>query len=161
MFLARFSIKNPVLINLVMITVLVVGVYSFMSLPRAAIPEFSFNWAFIVTVYPGTASEEIEQLITSPMEEEIEDIEHIDLITSTSSEGASVISVKFEQNISNDEFDKRFQDLKTAVDKVKLPDAAEDPEVMSLSSSHMYPMLTVVLTEILIIGQDWKHRKAL
>jgi multidrug efflux pump subunit AcrB len=146
MFLARFSIKNPVLINLIMLTVLVVGVYSFMSLPRAAIPEFSFNWAFVITVYPGTASAEIEQLITKPIEEEIEDIEKIDLIDSTSSEGVSVISVKFEQNISNDEFDKRYQDLRAAVDKVKLPDAAEDPEIMSISSSHMFPMLNVVVS---------------
>jgi len=146
MFLARFSIKNHVLINLIMITVLVVGVYSFISLPRAANPEFSFNWAFIITVYPGAASEEIEQLITKPIEDEIDGIEKIDLLTSTSSEGASAISVKFEHNISDDEFDKRFQDLRTAVDKVNLPDGAEDPYVMSIDSSHMAPMLNVVLS---------------
>ena len=146
MFLARFSIKNHVLINLIMITVLVVGVYSFISLPRAANPEFTFNWVFIITAYPGAASEEIEQIITKPIEDEIDGIEKIDLLTSTSSEGTSVISVKFEQNISDDEFDKRFQDLRTAVDKVNLPDGAEDPYVMSIDSSHMAPMLNVVVS---------------
>ena len=146
MFLARFSIKNPVLINLIMITVLVVGVYSFISLPRAFNPEFSFNWVIIITVYPGTASEEIEQLITKPIEDEIEGIEKIDLITSTSSEGVSVISVKFEQNISDDEFDKHYQDLRAAVDMANLPDGAEDPEFMSIDSSHMAPMLNVVVS---------------
>ena len=126
MSLARFSIKNPVLINLIMITILVVGVYCFISLPRAAEPDISLNWVFITTVYPGTASEEMEQLITKPIEDEIEDIEKIDLITSVSLslEGASFISVKFEQNLRENEFDKRFQDLQTAVDKVRLPDAA-------------------------------------
>jgi multidrug efflux pump subunit AcrB len=146
MFLARFSIKNPVLINLIMLTILVVGVYSFISLPRSFNPEFSFNWAFIITVYPGTASEEIEQLITKPIEDEIEDIDNIDLITSTSSEGASVISVKFQQNISDDEFDKRYQDLRAAVDEVSLPDGAEDPEIMAIDSTHMAPMLNVVVS---------------
>lgn len=146
MFLARFSIKNSVLINLIMITVLVVGVYSFISLPRAANPEFSFNWVFVITIYPGTASEEIEQLITKPIEDEIENIEHIDLMTSTSSEGVSMISVKFEQNISDNEFDKRYQDLRTAVDNVKLPDGAEDPDVKAIDSSFMYPMLNVVIS---------------
>ena len=146
MFLARFSIRNHVLINLIMLTVIVVGVYCFISLPRAANPEFSFNWAFIITIYPGTASEEIEQLITKPIEDEIEDIEKIDLLTSTSSEGVSVISVKFEQNVRESEFDKRFQDLRVAVDKVNLPDGAEDPELMSIDSSHMAPMLNVVVS---------------
>lgn len=146
MFLARFSIKNPVLINLVMLMVLVVGVYSFMSLPRASMPEFPFNWVIIVAPYIGTASEEIEQLITKPIEEEIEDIDKIDLLTSTSSEGVSVISVKFEQNISEDDFDKSFQDLRTAVDKVKLPDGAEDPEVFELVSTEQFPMLNVVVS---------------
>ncbi len=146
MFLARFSIKNSVLINLIMIAVLVVGVYSFISLPRAANPEFSFNWVFITTIYPGTASEEIEQFITKPIEDEIENIEHIDLMTSTSSESVSLISVKFEQNISDNEFDKRYQDLRAAVDKVSLPDGAEDPDVQTIDSSFMYPMLNVVVS---------------
>ena len=146
MFLARFSIKNPVLINLIMIAVLAIGVYSFISMPRAVNPEFTFNWVFVVTVYPGTASEEIEQLITKPLEDEIEDIEHIDLITSTSSESVSMLSVKFEQNISDDEFEKRYQDLRAAVDKVKLPDGAEDPQIDSIDSSYMFPMLNVVVS---------------
>jgi len=146
MFLARFSIKNSVLINLIMIAVLVVGVYSFISLPRAANPEFSFNWVFITTIYPGTASEEMEQLITKPIEDEVEDIDHIDLMTSTSSESVSHISVKFEQNISDNEFDKRYQDLRAAVDKVNLPDGAEDPDVYAIDSSFMYPMLNVVVS---------------
>lgn len=146
MFLARFSIKNSVLINLIMIAVLAVGAYSFMSLPRAANPEFSFHWVFITTVYPGTASEEIEQFITKPIEDEIENIEHIDLMTSTSSESVSLISVKFEQNISDDEFDKRYQDLRAAVDKINLPDGAEDSNVQTIDSSFMYPMLSVVVS---------------
>jgi len=129
-----------------MLTILVFGVYSFMTLPRAVNPEFSFNWAFIITVYPGTAAYEIEQLITKPIEDEIEDIEKIDLITSTSSEGVSVISVKFEQNLRESEFDKHFQDLRTAVDKVSLPDGSEDPDVMSIDSTHMAPMLNVVVS---------------
>ena len=146
MSLARFSIRNPVLINLIMLTILVVGVYSYISLPRELAPEIPFNWVFIITVYPGASPEEIEQFITKPIEEEIEDVEKIDLITSTSSESASVISVKFEQNISEREFDKRFQDLSTAVDKAVLPDAAEDPEVTELSTSVWMPMINVVIS---------------
>ena len=157
MFLARFSIRNHVLINLIMVTIIVIGVYSYITLPRSANPEISFNWAFIITVYPGTASEEIEQLITTPIEDEIEDIEKTDLITSTSSEGVSVISVKFEGNLRESEFDKRFQDLQTAVDKVNLPDGAEDPNVMNISSSSMWPMLNVVVSGKL----PEKHLKAI
>ena len=144
MFLARFSIKNPVLINLIMVSVLVVGVYFYISLPREASPEIAFNWIFVSTVYPGASPEEVEQLVTIPIEDEIEDIERIDLLTSTSSEDVSFISVKFEQNISEREFDKRFRDLQTAVDNVILPDGAEDPQIMELKTSTWLPVIRLI-----------------
>ncbi|MBD3183800.1 MMPL family transporter, partial [Candidatus Poribacteria bacterium] len=146
MSIGKFSIKNPVLINLIMLTILVVGAYSYLSLPREVSPEIPFNWVFVTTIYPGASPEEIEYLITKPIEEEIEDIENIDLITSTSAESASFISVKFQQNISEREFDKRFQDLNSAVDKVILPDGAEDPDVTELSTSVWLPVVSVVIS---------------
>ena len=146
MSIFKISVNNPVLVNMVMIAVIVLGTYSFITLPREAAPNIEFNWAFILTVYPGASPEEIEQLITIPLEEEIQDVEKIDMITSTSSEGASFVSVKFEQ-MSDDDFDKVFQDLRTEVDKVRdLPADAEDPDVMRLNTGLMMPVINVVLS---------------
>jgi multidrug efflux pump subunit AcrB len=146
MSIFKISVDNPVLVNMLMIAVIVLGTYSFLTLPREAMPNIEFNWAFILTIYPGASPEEIEQLITIPLEEEIQDVEKIDLISSKSSEGASFLWVKFEQ-MPDDEFDKIFQDLRTEVDKVRdLPDDAEDPNVMRFNTGLMMPIINVVLS---------------
>lgn len=146
MSIFKISVDNPVLVNMLMIAVIVLGTYSFLTLPREAMPNIEFNWAFILTIYPGASPEEIEQLITIPMEEEIQDVEKIDLISSESSEGASFVWVKFEQ-MSDDEFDKVFQDLRTEVDKVRdLPEDAEDPNVIRFNTELMMPIINVVLS---------------
>ncbi|MFH1009329.1 MAG: efflux RND transporter permease subunit, partial [Candidatus Latescibacterota bacterium] len=90
--------------------------------------------------------EEIEQLITITLEEEIQDVDKIDLVSSKSSEGASFLWVKFEQ-MSDDGFDKAFRDLSAEVDKVRdLPEDAEDPDVVRFNTGSLMPIINVVLS---------------
>ena len=96
MNIPRFSVRNSVLVNLVMILMVISGFYALSKLPRELIPNIDMNWVFIITPYPGASPEEIEKLITKPIEDEIENIEKIDMISSNSTEGQSFISVKFE-----------------------------------------------------------------
>lgn len=146
MSIFKISVNNPVFVNMVMIAVIVLGTYSFITLPREEMPNIDFNWAFILTTYPGASPAEIEQLITIPLEEEIQDVERIDLISSESSEGASFMMVKFEQ-MPDSEFNKIFQDLRTAVDKVRdLPEDAEDPNVMRFNTGLWIPIINVILS---------------
>ena len=144
MWLAKMSVRNPVLVNLLMILVLVIGTYSLLTLPQELMPNIAFNWVFIITNYFGAGPEEIEKLITIPIEDEISDIDDIESITSESGEDASLISVKF-KNISEEEFFRRFQDLKSEVDQVELPEDAETPIVWDFGSSDFMPMIRVVL----------------
>ena len=146
MSIFKISVDNPVFVNMVMIAVIVLGTYSFITLPRELEPEIDFNWVFIFTIYPGASPEEIEQLVTIPIEEEIQDVEKIDMVSSESAEGMSFVMVKFDQ-MSDDEFDKLFQDLRTEVDKVRdLPEDAEAPEVTQLTSTMFWPIINVVLS---------------
>ncbi len=139
------SVKNPVLVNMVMLGIIVLGTYSYLTLPREEMPDIDFNWVFIVTTYPGASAEEVEKLVTIPIEEEIQDVDKIDHIASTSSENNSMISVKFEM-MDPDDFDKRLNDLRAELDKVTdLPDDSEDPIVFQLKTSTWLPMLSVVL----------------
>lgn len=138
--------RNPVIANMLMTGIIVVGFLAFFKLPREAIAEFSLNWAFIITRFSGVSPEEIEKLITVPIEDEIADVERVESIASTSSEGISFVSVKFE-TMSDDEFDKVFQDLKDEVDKVKdLPEDADEPEVVNFSTYDFIPMINLVLS---------------
>lgn len=145
--LASFSVDNPVLVNLLMIGILVIGIgWALPSLPRELMPNMSLNWAFIIVPYPGVSPEEIEQYVTIPIEDEIEDVDGIESITSTSSEGLCQVSVKFE-TMSDDEFDKRYQDLESNVNSIRdLPDDAEDPFILDFGTEEFMPMVSVVVS---------------
>ncbi|UCE17954.1 MAG: efflux RND transporter permease subunit [Gemmatimonadota bacterium] len=144
MWVAKFSVRNPVLVNILMIFVIVIGAYSLLTIPHEIMPNVDFNWVFIITNYFGAGPEEIEKLITIPIEDEIADVDDIESITSESSEDASFISVKF-KNISAEKFFRRLQDLKSEVDQVDLPEDAETPFVWDFDSSDFMPMISVVL----------------
>jgi multidrug efflux pump len=146
MLFARFSVRNPLLVNLAMVTIMLVGAYAFVVIPREGSPDINFNWAFVTVPYPGAAPEEVEQLVTVPLEDAIDGVDKISMVTSTSDENLAFISVKFEQNLSEDEFDKRFLDLRQAVDTVRLPDGAEDADVRELNTQDWWPVISVVVS---------------
>lgn len=142
MTLPSFSVKNSVLVNVLMILVIAMGAFALFSLPRELFPQIRLNRVIVTVVYPGASPEEIEKLIVKPIEDEIKEVDKLDLYLSTSSEGLATISIVFEQ-ISEAEFHRLYQDLRREVDKVDLPDEAEDPEYFSLESSTWLPMATL------------------
>ena len=117
----RLFVRNPVMANLLMVAVIVIGGLSFISLPRELMSNISFNWVFLTTTYPGVSSEEMEKLVTIPIEEEIQDVRGIESVSSQSTEGISFVSVKF-KNMDDDEFRIRYQELKDELDKAQLPE---------------------------------------
>lgn len=128
MSLAKFSTRQPVFVNLLMVLLFVAGVFSFIALPKEEWPEVPINTVTIVTAYPGAAPEEIEALITKPIEDEVCDVEDILYIASFSAEGRSTVNVYFDADIHD--FYRKLQEVQTEVNKVKdLPEGAEDPEV--------------------------------
>ena len=154
MSIPKLSVSNPVLSNLLMIMIIALGVYAWVTLPRDLIPEITTYTVRIGTLYPGASAEEVEKLVTVRIEEEIENVDQIDLITSSSSEGRSEIMVRFEE-ISDRDFDKRIQDLRNAVDRIKdLPtQILDDPEVTALDVGSGFPMITVTIAGVLTESQ--------
>ncbi len=141
----KLSVRNPVLSNLLMITLTVLGVLSFLGLPRELMPKISFNWAFVVTLYPNVPAEDIEQLVTIPIEDEIADLDGVDQITSVSSESRSFMWVKFDM-VSDDKFSKYLADLKSEVDAVDLPDDVKDIFVEEFDTDDMLPIISISLS---------------
>lgn len=139
-------VKNPVLVHMITIGVIVFGTFSFLSLPRELTPNLNFYWMMIEVWYPGVSPEEVEKLITKPIEDEISDVNNIKTLTSSSAEGRSIISIQFEQDISEREFKQSAQSLRTEIEKVSLPDDAEDPTITELDSSDLESMLDVVIS---------------
>ena len=147
MSIPKLSVSNPVLSNLLMVVITALGIYAWITLPRDLIPEIVTYTARISTFYPGASAETVEKLVTARIEDEIEKVDQIDLITSKSSEGRSDISVQFEE-ISDRDFDKRIQDLRNAVDRIKdLPsELLDQPEVVAVDISNGVPMVTVAVS---------------
>ena len=147
MSIPKMSVNNPVLANLLMIIIIAFGVYAWINLPRELTPEIALQTATVTTLYPGASPEEVEKLVTAPIEDAIEEnVSKINLLLSNSSEGRSIITVDFEE-MSDREFDKELENLRTAIEQVnELPEEIlEDPQVLELDVSSGFPMLTVVV----------------
>lgn len=146
MNIGKFSVHNPVLMNILMAVILVLGIVAFLRLPRALESDISFSWVFISVAYPGVSAEEIEKNITIKIEEEIEDVDRIKEISSTTREGVSFVQVKFEDDISEDDFRRLYQDLRAEFDKVELPEDALEPWIDDFSTSDFMSIINVILT---------------
>ncbi len=141
------SVNNPVLANMLMILIIIFGLYAWITLPRELTPEIALQTATVTTIYQGASPEAVEKLVTAPIEDAIEEnVSKINLMLSTSSEGRSIISVDFEE-MSDREFDKEMENLRTAVEGVNdLPEEIlDDPKVIELDVSSGFPMLTIVV----------------
>lgn len=147
MSIPKISVNNPVLANMLMIIIIIFGLYAWITLPRELTPEIALQSATVTTLYPGASPEEVEKLISAPLEDAIEEnVNKINLMLSTSSEGRSIITIDFDE-MSDREFDKEMENLRTAVEGVNdLPDEIlEEPKVVELDVSSGFPMLTIVV----------------
>jgi multidrug efflux pump subunit AcrB len=144
----RKLLDNHVLANACFAVVLMVGILSYTQLPRAQDPDVNFNWISIITVLPGASSEDVEKLVTDPLEDAIQKVQDIKFVASTSREGISDLLVRFE-DINERTFDKRINDLRREIQNKannELPDEAEDPTILEITTSNNFPTATLIVT---------------
>ena len=143
--LTTFALKNRNTIFLVTFAIIVFGIMSYVSLPKELMPEINIPTVLIQTVYPGNPPADMENLVTKVIEKEIKTIKGIDEISSTSSQDASIIIMKFNFDVN---IKDALQDVKDAVDKAKsdLPDdLPSDPMVNDMDLSEM-PVININLS---------------
>ena len=140
----RFSVNNPVLVNLFMATLLIGGTYSGLTLVREMFPESRPNRIIITTLYPGATPAEVEKGITLTIEEQIKEIQGVEKITSSITEGRSVISVELRSGF--DAVDQAVNDVKAAVDSIPPEDfPAEALETRVTKFDPRFPVISVSL----------------
>jgi len=155
MTIGRFSVNNPVLINILFILVLVLGVFSISRLPREQFSEVPFYWANILVPYPGVSAEDIEREVTINIEKEMQGLDELKQIQSVTSEGLSVVRVEFNDGINSDKFDKLFQEVRTRFNKAELPEGVLDESIADFSSNDFLPLIEVALTGNLPFDDIW------
>jgi multidrug efflux pump subunit AcrB len=143
----KHLLSNHVLANTTFVVIMLAGIFSYLQLPRAQDPQVNFNWISIITVLPGASSEDVEKLVTDPLEEAIQKVQDIKFVASTSREGVSDILVRFE-DIGERRFDKRINDLRREIQNktnAELPAEVEDPTVREITSSNNFPTATLIV----------------
>ncbi len=140
-----FFLKKQAFTYMVMISLVVVGMYSLFAIPKESSPEVVIPIGIVTTVLRGGSGGDVEKLVTDKLEEEIANIENIDKVVSSSQEGVSIITAQF--NASAD-IDASIQDLKDAVDKgkSKLPADADEPNVSKVNFSEQ-PILIISISQ--------------
>ncbi|WP_332446774.1 efflux RND transporter permease subunit [Sphaerochaeta sp.] len=144
--LGSFSVTKPVLVNILMATILVLGFFSLVRLPREQFAEVPFYWVNIIVPYPGVAAQDLEASVTIPVENAVRGVDRLKQISSVTSEGLSVVRVEFDDGINDQLFKTLFQDVQTRFSQVTLPDGALTPVVDDFSSSDFLPVIEVVIS---------------
>jgi len=140
--LSSFAIENATSIFLVMFMIILFGIQSYNNMPKEQFPEASLPTVYINTPYFGNSAVEIENLITRPLEKQIENITGIKKVNSTSIQDFSVIVAEFDADL---EMENVLRKVKDAVDKAKqdLPnDLDDEPSVLEINLSEI-PIMTI------------------
>jgi len=143
--LSTLALKNRNTIFLLTGVIILFGIISYRSLPKELFPEIVLPTVLVRTIYPGNPPLDIENLITRPIEKEVESVKGIKEITSTSAQDASLIFVEFNTDV---DIRTALQDVKDAVDKAKseLPnDLLQDPVVEDIDFSE-FPIININLS---------------
>ncbi len=128
-----------------MLIIIIAGLFSYITLPRESNPDITIPIIMVQTTYEGAASEDVENLITLPLERKLRAVKDTKEIRSVSAEGASMIEVEFNADVDIDEALQRVRDK---VDQAvgELPaDLENDPAVIEINLSE-WPILMVAIS---------------
>jgi len=144
MKLTEFSIKRPVTMVMIICIILVLGFISLVNLKIDLFPEMNLPVALVIIQYSGTGPEEMETLVTRPLEEALSTVHNIKSITSFSQQGSSVVVLQF--NWGTD-MDFATLEIREKVDLVEgmLPEGCEDPLIFKMDPS-MMPVYTIAMS---------------
>jgi len=139
--LTSFSIENRISVLVLILLVMVMGIQSYLSIPKEAAPDITVPNILVITTYPGTSPEDMESLVTRKLEDELSGISDIKEMNSTTTEGYSNINMEFNSDVN---IDDAIQKVREKVDLAKpdLPADAEDPIIQEINFSE-FPIMQV------------------
>lgn len=144
-FLGKISsafIDRYKLVYLLIFTVLVMGVYTYQVLPKESIPDVSFDMIVITSAYPGAGPEDIDSMVTEPIENKVEGIEDVKKVSSTIGTGYTQIVMEFEEGTDMVQAETQ---VRNEIASITLADGAMEPNIGAFSTSEM-PIFKLTLT---------------
>ena len=108
--LSSWAIHNKTTIYVIMAVIFFYGVSAYFSMARESFPEVKETKIYVSTVFPGNTAEDIEKLITDPLEDKLKTVSNVVEVTSTSQEDYSMVVVEFDENITVDQAKQKVKD---------------------------------------------------
>ena len=138
-------IQRPVATSLLMAAILLVGLVAFLQLPVSALPEVDYPTIQVVTFYPGASPDVSASAVTAPLERQFGQMPGLNQMTSTSSDGSSVIVLQFSLELN---IDVAEQEVQAAINAAQtyLPADLPVPPIYSKTNPADTPILTLALT---------------
>ncbi len=142
--IVEFFLDRPLLVNIIVITVIGLGIINAFKSQKEGFPEISLNQIHIITVYPGASARDVEINVTASIEEALEEVDGIKEITSVSEEGISSIIVKANENATDADFQDLYTEVDNALSKIDdLPNDIESKPTINKFTSKDIPVLEV------------------
>lgn len=135
----NFSLKNKFAVWLLTILVTVAGIYSGLNMKLETIPDITTPVVTVTTVYPGATPAEVADKVSKPMEQQLQNLNGVNVVSSSSYQNASSIQVEYD-------FDKNMEkaetEIKEALANVKLPEGVKEPKV-SRVNFNAFPVISL------------------
>ncbi len=141
MKVSDLAISNRISIFVMTGAVILLGFMSYLTLPRESAPSIDIPIVFVATPYFGVSPEDIENLVTQPIEKHLEELSNVKEITSTSSEGISTVVIEFETEV---DINNALQKVREEVDlaRAEIPDDAEESTIQEINFDDI-PILVI------------------
>jgi len=144
--LTRFSIKNYQLTIAVFIMVAILGINSFVNMPRSEDPSIKGAYFYVVAVYPGASPKDLEELIVDPIEEAINELDDITKLNSTMNDGLAVVTVEFDFSVDGD---RKYDEVLRQVNNIrnKLPQDLYSLDIYRWSTTNVNILQYALVSE--------------
>ena len=147
--LSRFSVKKPYTVIVGIVLVIILGVVSLSKMSTDLLPSINLPYAIVVTTYPGASPEQVEDVVTQPIEGVMASTSNIKNISSTSSNNTSMVALEFEQTTN---MDSVTVEMRESLDQISSywPDTVGNPIIMKLNPD----MMPIMIAAIEVEGMD-------
>ncbi|MGN0250048.1 MAG: efflux RND transporter permease subunit [Oliverpabstia sp.] len=141
--LSKFSVKKPYTVMVGVVLVLILGVVSFMNMTTDLLPNINLPYALVMTTYPGASPEEVEMVVTKPVEQAMATVSNIENIQSVSSENVSMVILEFSQTTN---MDSVSLEMRENLDQIQSywDDSISNPIIMKLNPDMMPVMVAAI-----------------
>ena len=143
---AKFCIQHKVTTLLAVIMIAIFGVVFTTQLQMALLPNMEAPMAVVMCYYNGATPNDIEELVTRPLESAIMAVPGVDSVSSTSSDGVSQVQITY---VEDTDLDIAATKLREKFDMLSLPDGAMDPVIVNINVSDLMPTAIIAL-----MGED-------